>query len=299
MTAFRRAGLVLLSVLLLALGAAAVGHAMSRSTGPDLARPVAAGAPVTAATPAREPAAVPAEPAVVPAEPAVGPVTSAPRSQDVPIRTMEPGKVLLEQGDTGMRVRDLQARLRALAWYFSTPDGRYDAETVEAVRGFQEKRRIPVTGKVDQRTLDRLHAMTGTPTRDEMGLHNKPGPLDPRCTTGRVLCIDKSSRTLRWVVNGKVLKTVDVRFGSAYTPTREGEFEVYLKSRDHVSSLYDTPMPYAMFFSRGQAVHYSPDFAATGYDGASHGCVNVRDRDAVAWLFDQVRIGDDVVVYWS
>ncbi len=213
---------------------------------------------------------------------------------------MEPGKALLERGDHGMKVRDLQARLRALAWYFSTPDGVYGKETEEAVRGFQEKRRFPVTGEVDRRTLDRLHDMTGTPTRDQMGLHNKPGPLDKRCKTGRVLCIDKTSRTLRWVVDGKVLKTVDVRFGSSYTPTREGVFEVFLKSRDHVSSLYDTPMPFAMFFSRGQAVHYSPDFAATGYNGASHGCVNVRDYDAVRWLFDtQVQVGDTVVVYWS
>ena len=170
---------------------------------------------------------------------------------------------------------------------------------VEAVRGFQKKREIPVTGRVDQRTLDRLHGMTGEPTRDEMGLHNVPGPLDERCRTGRVLCIDKTSRTLRWVVDGHVLKTVDVRFGAAYTPTREGVFSVYMKSRDHVSRLYDTAMPFAMFFSGGQAVHYSPDFAATGYDGASHGCVNVRDLDAVAWLFDQVEVGDEVVVYWS
>ncbi len=47
-------------------------------------------------------------------------------------------------------------------------------------------------------------------------------------------------------------------------------------------------MPFAMFFSGGQAVHYSSDFAANGYYGASHGCVNVRDYDGVAWLFDQV-----------
>jgi len=196
-------------------------------------------------------------------------------------------------------VRDLQARLAALAWYFSRPDGRYDDETVEAVRGFQEKRQIPVTGKVDQRTLDRLHAMTGEPTRDQLGLHNKPGPLDARCKTGRVLCIDKSSQTLRWLVDGKVLKTVDVRFGSSSTPTREGVFSVYLKSRDHVSQLYDSSMPFAMFFSGGQAVHYSSDFAANGYGGASHGCVNVRDYDAVSWLYDQVQVGDKVVVYWS
>ena len=58
-------------------------------------------------------------------------------------------------------------------------------------------------------------------------------------------------------------------------------------------------MPFAMFFSGGQAVHYSPDFASVGYNGASHGCVNVRDHAGVAWLFDQVAVGDKVVVYWS
>jgi lipoprotein-anchoring transpeptidase ErfK/SrfK len=96
-----------------------------------------------------------------------------------------------------------------------------------------------------------------------------------------------------------VLKTVDVRFGASDTPTREGRFSVYLKDRDHVSKLFGSAMPFSMFFSGGQAVHYSSDFAATGYNGASHGCVNVRDYDAVAWLFDQVQVGDKVVVYWS
>ena len=56
-----------------------------------------------------------------------------------------------------------------------------------------------------------------------------------------------------------------VRFGASYTPTREGLFHVGWKSRDHVSKLYDSSMPFAMFFSGGQAVHYSSDFAARGY----------------------------------
>jgi peptidoglycan hydrolase-like protein with peptidoglycan-binding domain len=299
MTSFRRAGLGLLVVVLLAVSAAAVGSAMRRSTGPDLhgtstvqAKPVAQEAPV-------QPAAEPVEELV--AEPVAEPPPRVypPRSQKRPMHTMEPGRVLLSKGDTGMKVRDLQARLAALAWYFGRATGTYDAETVEAVLGFQDKRQIPVTGKVDQRTLDRLHGMTSEPSRDAMGLHNVPGPLDARCRTGRVLCIDKSSQTLRWVVDGKVLKTVDVRFGSSSTPTREGAYSVYLKSRDHVSQLYDSAMPFAMFFSGGQAVHYSSDFAATGYGGASHGCVNVRDYDAVAWLYDRVQVGDEVVVYWS
>lgn len=115
---------------------------------------------------------------------------------------------------------------------------------------------------------------------------------------GRVLCVSKTSRTLRWMIDGRTVSEMDVRFGSQYTPTREGVFSVSFKSRHHVSTIYHTSMPYAMFFSGGQAVHYSSDFAARGYYGASHGCVNVRDEGKVAALFAQVRTGDKVVVYW-
>jgi peptidoglycan hydrolase-like protein with peptidoglycan-binding domain len=211
-----------------------------------------------------------------------------------------PGRPLLQRGDTGMWVRQVQARLKQVRWYDARVTGRYTRATVRAVRGFQAKRRIPVTGQVDRRTLTRLKDMTRQPTKAELFNIVPQGPaLDPRCLTGRAMCVDKTSRTLRWLVDGVVLKGVEVRFGSDELPTREGAFTVFRKSRDHVSSLYDTPMPFAMFFSGGQAVHYSPDFAANGYNGASHGCVNVRDRAAVAWLFDQVRLGDKVIVYRS
>ena len=213
---------------------------------------------------------------------------------------LHPGPPLLARGATGEEVRDLQARLVSIQWLFGDVTGSYDAATVEAVRGFQDKREIPVTGEVDQRTLDRLHGMTYQPTYETMhNIEPRLGALDPRCKVGRVLCIDKSSNSLRWVVDGRVQATYDVRFGSDELPTREGVFSVFSKSRDHVSTLYDTSMPFAMFFSGGQAVHYSPDFAATGYAGASHGCVNVRDYAGIAWLFDQVDVGTTVVVYWS
>ncbi len=208
-------------------------------------------------------------------------------------------------GDEGDRVRRVQSRLRQIDWFEGDVTGVYGDITTAAVRGFQGKREIPVTGDVDQRTLDLLHGMTTEPTEAELNNEvpssngNVPGTLDPRCKTGRVLCIDKSSSTLRWVVDGEVRMTVDTRFGGSATPTRDGVFSVYMKSRDHVSTLYDSSMPFAMFFSGGQAVHYSSDFAAVGYNGASHGCVNVRDYDGIAALFDQVVVGDKVVVYWS
>lgn len=221
-------------------------------------------------------------------------------THDEKFNILRPGPTLVGPGMKGEEVRAVQARLVQIQWLFGDVTGSYDTETVEAVRGFQEKREIPVTGEVDQRTMDRLVAMTYTPTHEEMhNIEPEPGGIDPRCETGRVLCIDKSTNTLRWVVDGSVQSTFDVRFGSDELPTREGQFSVFSKSRDHVSSLYDTSMPFAMFFSGGQAVHYSPDFAATGYNGASHGCVNVRDYDGIAALFDQVQIGDGVVVYWS
>lgn len=232
----------------------------------------------------------------------------APRTEPLKVRPeLIPGKPLLRQGNTGDQVRDLEARLKQIGWLSGLVGDTYDADLVAAVRGFQAKREIAVTGFVDRRTLDRLHAMTRQPTREE--LHNivpkqttsTGAALDSRCLTGTALCVDKSSRTLRYVVDGKVLKTVQVRFGSTVngTPTREGAFRVNWKSRDHVSSLYDSPMPFAMFFSGGQAVHYSSDFAANGYNGASHGCVNVRDYEGVKWLFEQVNVGDKVIVYWS
>ncbi|MGY2700593.1 L,D-transpeptidase family protein [Nocardioides sp. HB32] len=287
----------LLSVLavaaVLVAGAFLAGY--TTDDGPA-ASPTAAGtgaveAPTQAPTPTRTPTRTP---------PPTAAPTTAPVSVETPRPSATAGVPLLGPGDEGPRVRELQARLKQIYWFAADVTGVYGDVTTEAVRGFQGKRQIPVTGDVDRRTLDRLLAMTSEPTVAE--LHNRanqPGALDPRCRTGRVLCVDKTSSTLRWVVDGTVLQTLDVRFGASTTPTREGVFHVYLKDADHVSHLYGSSMPLSMFFSGGQAVHYSSDFATVGYAGASHGCVNVRDYDGLAKLFGQVRVGDAVVVYWS
>ena len=213
------------------------------------------------------------------------------------------GPAIYRPGSKGDAVRDVQVRLRQLAWYSGVITGTYDAQTVSGVQGFQTKRGFPVTGEVDRRTLDKLVSMTRTPTANEKNNVIAPvtatGRIDPRCMTDHVLCIDKTTRKLRWMVDGQVARVFDVRFGSELSPTREGSFTVYWKSRDHVSTIYHTAMPFAMFFSGGQAIHYSADFAARGYNGSSHGCVNVRDYNGIAWLFDQVGVGTSVIVYRS
>ncbi|MYU23480.1 L,D-transpeptidase family protein [Streptomyces sp. SID8352] len=312
--------------------AAALGVALAAGgctvTGPGLTGaggtnpPVVAGGTAPPRTPSGAPAvptvpavpddgrpAVTSPPSTVPpaAPPAAAPVPGTPRapSAPAPVRTAPPppppppAPVLWRPGDSGRDVRELQARLRQIAWLSRVPTGTYDGPTEQAVRGFQDKRGLPVTGRTDTVTWQRLRGMTRDPGQwDLYPMGGQPAdPPDPRCLSGRVLCISKTSRTLRWMIDGRTVSTMAVRFGSERTPTREGVFQVFWKSRHHWSTLYDTAMPYAMFFSGGQAVHYSSDFAARGYAGASHGCVNVRDEAAVAALFAQVRDGDKVVVH--
>jgi lipoprotein-anchoring transpeptidase ErfK/SrfK len=226
--------------------------------------------------------------------------TVAPTSPPAPLPV-----ALYRAGATSEHIRELEARLVALQWLDKKwVDGFYGSTTTSAVKGFQAKRAMPVLGYVDQATWTSLVSRTKTPThaelyppKDTTG-DTAPVTLDSRCMTGRVLCISKSANALSWVVDGLVRARMDVRFGCvSRTPTREGTFAVYAKVIDEWSRLYDSPMPFAMYFDGGQAVHYSADFAARGYAGCSHGCVNVRDHAAVKALFSQVRVGDKVVVY--
>ncbi|MDV9202361.1 L,D-transpeptidase family protein, partial [Streptomyces sp. Wh19] len=240
------------------------------------------------------------KPTAPPSSPTASPSPTPPTATASPTPKPDPqGTTLMASGSQGEQVRELQARLRQIGHFDRSPTGYYGTVTVAAVQSFQGKRGLTRTGKADTLTWQKLLGMTHEPTAAEL---NPPTtrPVtkpDKRCMTGRVLCISKNSRTLSWMIDGRVVSSMDVRFGSQYTPTREGTFSVYWKSRHHVSSIYHTAMPYAMFFSGGQAVHYSSDFAARGYNGASHGCVNVRDEGKIASLFAQVKNGDKVVVY--
>ena len=213
---------------------------------------------------------------------------------------LQPGPAIYKQGSSGDKIRELQARLKQIGWFGGLVTGSYGSATASSVKGFQDKRDFPETGQVDARTWNKLVAMTRTPTEDAK--HNRtPKPsakgLDKRCLTGRAICISKGSNSLTWVVDGKAQLKMDVRFGAVGTPTREGSFSIQRKERTWTSTIYHSKMPFSMFFSGGQAVHYSSDFAARGYAGASHGCVNVRNLAGITSLFSQARTGDKVIVY--
>jgi lipoprotein-anchoring transpeptidase ErfK/SrfK len=272
-------------VLLCAIGllaiAATAGCRLDQAAGSSRAVPaVSASAPATGAN-VVEPVA----------EPTSTPTPKKATSKPKP-------KPILERGDSGTAVRELQARLHKARVYTASVTGFFGPVTQRAVGAFQKKYDLEETGAVDRVTWSKLVKVTGVITRSQMfPVPPLAGVLDAQCKVGRVICIDKTARRVRWVIDGTVQFALDARFGSEFTPTREGRFQIEWKDRKHVSTLYHTSMPFAMFFSGGQAVHYSPDFAARGYDGASHGCVNTRNWALTERLFDETRIGDSVVVY--
>lgn len=207
-----------------------------------------------------------------------------------------------KKGQTSSAVEALQLRLvKAKVLEKKYVTRYYGPLTEKAVKKFQKKYALKQTGKVDKTTWKKLVAQTGKIRLSSARVSTKnPKNIDKRCiVSGRSLCINKKTDKLYYLKNGKVLRTYDARFGCSGTKTREGKFSVLWKSRNHVSSIYHSAMPYSMFFSGGQAVHYSSDFAARGYAGCSHGCVNIRNRSGLAWIFDQMRVGDRVIVYRS
>mgnify|MGYP002651072276 FL=1 len=121
--------------------------------------------------------------------------------------------------------------------------------------------------------------------------------LDRRCLTGTVICGSKSQRKIWMVQNGRILITLDARYGRSSMPTAEGVHSVYWKDKNHVSSTYGSPMPYSMFFYKGQAIHYSAGFAKNGWVGGSHGCINIRNMNGLKWLWNHTPTGRKVIIY--
>ncbi|MFD8589273.1 L,D-transpeptidase family protein [Streptomyces sp. NPDC059637] len=171
-------------------------------------------------------------------------------------------------------------------------DGRQSAADCRATRDFQTRHGIspnigyagPVTWGV-MSIMKAQKAAGSTP--------NKAG--DCPTNKGRIACVDLT-RQLSWIQDGKklVMGPVPVRTGRDGYETRRGLKQIYWRNKNHVSTIYDVPMPNSQFFDGGQAFHsisgsvWSPP--------GSHGCVNMRPGDSQKY-WELLRTGDDVFVY--
>jgi hypothetical protein len=110
------------------------------------------------------------------------------------------------------------------------------------------------------------------------------------CSAAARACVDLSTQQA-WLMHDGVVDygPVSVKTGRASAPTDPGTFHVTYKDLHHVSSVYDAPMPYSVFFNGGDAFHEG------SLVESSHGCVHLS-RGAAATFYDTLHTGDEVQV---
>ncbi|MFJ2113771.1 MULTISPECIES: L,D-transpeptidase [unclassified Streptomyces] len=171
-------------------------------------------------------------------------------------------------------------------------DGKQSTADCVAIRSFQSTHGItPAAGYAGAVTWGVMDLM------NQQKAAGKTPDKAGKCPTdkGRIACVDLT-RQLSWIQDGKKLAygPVPIRSGRKGYETRTGLKTVYWRSKDHVSSIYDVPMPYSQFFDGGQAFH-SVNLSMWNPPG-SHGCVNMTKADASTY-WSMLKTGDDVYVY--
>lgn len=112
------------------------------------------------------------------------------------------------------------------------------------------------------------------------------------CTLKRVRACVSLGRQRAWLMrNGKVVYgPVRITSGRPGYRTVRGMWRVTFKDRHHRSSQFGgAPMPYSVFFHRGQAFHEG------SLSVPSHGCIHLSHRSAVRF-FNYLHKGDYVRV---
>ena len=107
-----------------------------------------------------------------------------------------------------------------------------------------------------------------------------------------VVTVDLKANVLSVFRDGYEIGATAILTGYGDKPTPVGVFPITEKDRDHVSSLYEAPMPYMLRLTNdGVSIHATK--VENGY--VTHGCIGVPEAFA-AKLFAAARLGDRVIV---
>lgn len=111
--------------------------------------------------------------------------------------------------------------------------------------------------------------------------------------------IDLSTQTMEVWVDGWRRYTWPISSARKGYRTPTGSFQPYRMHRRYFSRKYDNaPMPYAIFFQGGYAIHGTSDLRRLGRP-ASHGCIRLHPQNAATFfaLVSEVgRVNTDIVI---
>ncbi|WP_336970631.1 L,D-transpeptidase family protein [Sphingobium aromaticiconvertens] len=110
---------------------------------------------------------------------------------------------------------------------------------------------------------------------------------------GRIIVtIDLKAQTLSVFRDGYEIGAAVIIYGADDKPSPQGAFPISQKDADHVSNLYNAPMPYMLRLTNdGVAIHGSD----VKWGNATHGCIGVPTAFAEK-LFKVAKLGDIVVI---
>ena len=109
-----------------------------------------------------------------------------------------------------------------------------------------------------------------------------------------VIVVNIRARVLSVYRAGVEIGRSSLIYGADNKPTPLGTFPILEKDADHVSNLYDAPMPHMLRLTMdGVALHGSQALAD---DAATRGCVGLP-REFAALLYRAVRVGDRVIIW--
>ncbi|WP_417593845.1 L,D-transpeptidase family protein [Parasphingorhabdus sp.] len=107
-----------------------------------------------------------------------------------------------------------------------------------------------------------------------------------------VVTVDLKAESISVFRAGYEIGAAVITFGDSEKPTPTGVFPITQKSKDHVSNIYGSPMPYMLRLTNdGVAIHASD----VKWGWGTRGCIGVP-MEFARRLFEQAKLGDRVIV---
>lgn len=107
-----------------------------------------------------------------------------------------------------------------------------------------------------------------------------------------LVTVDLAAETISVFRGGYEIGAAAILYGAYDKPTPLGAFSITQKKADHISNIYNAPMPFMLRLTDdGVAIHGS----TVDYGSATHGCIGVP-LEFAELLFAQAKLGDRVII---
>ncbi|MGC7846386.1 L,D-transpeptidase family protein [Desulforudis sp. 1088] len=201
------------------------------------------------------------------------------------------GTGIIRPGMTHLLVGNLQEQLHDLGFAVDDPVNFFGPGTSRALRDFQSRKGLPVTGEIDDRTWKELFRTTVLPNDLTAAAGGAPvNALDSTATVN----INIGARRLMVFRGSGSLGPFPVAVGKPATPTPVGTFSI-LNKIVNPGGVYGSR--WLGFTTQGHGIHGTNRPQSIGH-AVSNGCVRMYNRD-VETIFPVVAVGSPVIVVVS